>query len=112
MNGHEPASSSTDGDRGVAGGTATFRHHVSSMAQYQKMYQESVEDPAGFWGRLALKLDWKVPPSRDRFMGYNFDPRAGPVQVHWMLGGVTNACYNSLDRHVIAGHGAKVAYYW
>ncbi|KAM7285980.1 acetyl-coenzyme A synthetase [Ixodes scapularis] len=112
MNGHEPASFSTDGDRGVAGGTATFQHHVSSMAQYQKMYQESVEDPAGFWGRLALKLDWKVPPPRDRFLGYNFDPRAGPVKVCWMLGGVTNACYNSLDRHVIAGHGAKVAYYW
>lgn len=88
------------------------RYHVSSMAQYERMYRESVDDPAAFWGKLAQRLDWKVPPSPDRFLAYNFDPRAGPVRVMWMQGGVTNACYNALDRHVLAGRGDKVAYYW
>ncbi len=30
----------------------------------------------------------------------------------WYLGGKLNAAYNCLDRHVDAGHGDKVAYYW
>jgi acetyl-CoA synthetase len=30
----------------------------------------------------------------------------------WYLGGKLNACFNCVDRHVEAGHGGKVAYYW
>lgn len=110
MEDSEPASAASCSESG--GIREPFCYHVSSMAQYKAMYQESIEDPAGFWGKLALKLYWKVPPTRDRFMGYNFDPRAGPVRVCWMQGAITNACFNVLDRHVLAGHGSKVAYYW
>ena len=30
----------------------------------------------------------------------------------WYLGGSLNVCYNCVDRHVAAGNGDKVAYYW
>ena len=30
----------------------------------------------------------------------------------WYLGGSLNVCYNCVDRHVEAGNGDKVAYYW
>jgi acetyl-CoA synthetase len=30
----------------------------------------------------------------------------------WYLGGKLNACFNCVDRHVEAGNGSKVAYYW
>src|SRR5205807_394394 len=30
----------------------------------------------------------------------------------WYLGGKLNVCYNCVDRHVEAGQGDKVAYYW
>ena len=30
----------------------------------------------------------------------------------WYLGGKLNVAYNCLDRHVEAGHGDRVAYYW
>jgi acetyl-CoA synthetase len=30
----------------------------------------------------------------------------------WYLGGKLNACFNCLDRHVEAGRGDRVAYYW
>ena len=30
----------------------------------------------------------------------------------WYLGGKLNACFNCVDRHVEAGRGEKVAYYW
>jgi acetyl-CoA synthetase len=35
-----------------------------------------------------------------------------PPWVQWFLGGKLNATYNCLDRHVEAGGGDKVAYYW
>src|ERR671939_390920 len=30
----------------------------------------------------------------------------------WYLGGKLNVCYNCIDRHVEAGNGERVAYYW
>ena len=38
--------------------------------------------------------------------------RKGPINISWFDGGVTNICYNALDRHVEAGNGDKVAFYW
>ena len=35
-----------------------------------------------------------------------------PPYAAWYLGGTLNACYNCVDRHVEAGLGEKVAYYW
>src|ERR1051326_1376824 len=32
--------------------------------------------------------------------------------ARWYLGGKLNVCFNCVDRHVEAGHGEKVAYYW
>jgi acetyl-CoA synthetase len=32
--------------------------------------------------------------------------------ARWYLGGSLNVCYNCVDRHVEAGRGDKVAYYW
>ncbi|XP_064474935.1 acetyl-coenzyme A synthetase, cytoplasmic-like [Ornithodoros turicata] len=90
------------------------QYHVSSMEQYRRMYQESVEEPEVFWGRLAKRLSWKISPklNREDFVRYNFDPTQGPVEVCWMKGAVLNVCYNVLDRHVENGLGTKVAYYW
>lgn len=90
------------------------KYHVPSMEQYRRMYKESVEEPAAFWGRLAQRLSWKIPPQAKSvdFVRYNFDPTEGPVEVCWMKGAVLNVCYNVLDRHVESGLGSKVAYYW
>src|SRR5436309_1833505 len=35
-----------------------------------------------------------------------------PPYAKWYLGGKLNICFNCVDRHVEAGNGAKVAYYW
>jgi acetyl-CoA synthetase len=32
--------------------------------------------------------------------------------LQWFKGGITNICYNCLDRNVEAGLGDKVAFYW
>ena len=45
-----------------------------------------------------------------------FDPSifVDPVKgkIEWFTGGKTNASYNSLDVHIQAGHGDKVAFIW
>jgi acetyl-CoA synthetase len=35
-----------------------------------------------------------------------------PPYAKWYLGGKLNVCFNCVDRHVEAGKGDKVAYYW
>src|SRR5919204_640825 len=35
-----------------------------------------------------------------------------PPYAKWFLGGKLNICFNCVDRHVEAGNGGKVAYYW
>ena len=32
--------------------------HIRSMAQYKKMYNESVKNPQKFWAKIASELDW------------------------------------------------------
>ena len=34
------------------------RAHIKSIEEYRKLYQESLEDPEGFWGRLAQDIEW------------------------------------------------------
>ena len=76
--------------------------HLSSMAEYRAMYRESVENPETFWTKIASQFHWKEPPrSGDgSFLNYNFDHTKGPVSIKWMEGGVTNVCYNAVDRHI------------
>lgn len=36
--------------------------HVASMADYERMYRESVAEPAAFWSRLGRELvEWSRP---------------------------------------------------
>src|SRR5256885_9419027 len=35
-----------------------------------------------------------------------------PPYAKWYLGGKLNVCFNCVDRHVEAGLGGRVAYYW
>ena len=69
------------------------------------LYDEASEDYQGFWARQSADLltwstdwkticEWELPFAK------------------WFVGGQLNASYNCLDRHVEAGRGDKVAFYW
>ncbi len=76
-------------------------------AAYEKLYRESVEDPAGFWERMARQeLDWF---SDDWQQVFNADLPKG--QVNWFRGGTLNASYNCLDRH-LETRADQVAIIW
>ena len=80
--------------------------HISSMEQYQKMYDESVADPEAFWSNVAERITWYK--KWDTVREYDFVN----ANIKWFDGGKLNACYNCLDRHVEAGHGDATAIIW
>ncbi|HUP19608.1 MAG TPA: AMP-binding protein, partial [Gemmatimonadota bacterium] len=77
--------------------------HVGSMEEYRRLHRGSLEDPEGFWGRMASALDWVEP--WDRVLEWN------PPHAKWFAGGRLNASANCLDRH-LAERGDKVALHW
>src|SRR5580704_12014679 len=81
------------------------RAHVRSLAQYRKLYRESIEEPEKFWGRQAEAelvwfkpwkkvLQWKLPYAK------------------WFVGGQINVSSNCLDRHLGTPVANKAALIW
>ncbi len=76
--------------------------------QYQSMYQQSVDDPEGFWSEQAEKyLSWFKPWSS--VLDWSFD--ADDLHIKWFDGGELNVSYNCLDRHLDT-RGDQVAIIW
>jgi len=79
---------------------------VKGRDEYEALYRQSIEDPDTFWGEQAKKyLTWDRP--WDSVLQYDFDEG----QIEWFRGGVLNATFNCLDRHLDKLKD-KVAYYW
>jgi acetyl-CoA synthetase len=68
------------------------------------IYERADADPTAFWAEQAERLSW--------FKRWDSVMEWTPPWVRWFSGGELNASYNCLDRHVEAGGGDKVAYYW
>ncbi|AKM09207.1 acetate--CoA ligase [Croceicoccus naphthovorans] len=74
-----------------------------TLADYQAMYQRSIDDSDGFWADQASRLDWFRAPTT--IADWSFDP----VDIKWFTDGQLNICHNALDRHVAAGKGDVTA---
>jgi acetyl-CoA synthetase len=75
-----------------------------AVVRDRSVYERAAADHEAFWAEQAERLAWYSP--WDRVMTWT------PPWVTWFEGGTLNASYNCLDRHVEAGGGDKVAYYW
>src|SRR5436309_1738979 len=77
---------------------------IKSLAQYRRMYRESIRQPAKFWAREASELlwrskwktvlEWKAPFAK------------------WFVGGKLNISENCLDRHLDGPRRNKAAIIW
>jgi acetyl-CoA synthetase len=76
-----------------------------SLAEYRKLYNQSIRSPEKFWGKQAKNeliwfkpfkkvLQWKEPFAK------------------WFLGGQLNVSYNCLDRHLGTPTANKAALIW
>ena len=68
------------------------------------IYAQAAADPEAYWASEAARLDWFKP--WDTVLEWDL-PFA-----KWFVGGTLNVAYNCLDRHVAAGNGDRVAYFW
>jgi acetyl-CoA synthetase len=68
-------------------------------------YEHAAADFEGFWAEQAQLLTWGDQPTQ--VLDWSNPPFA-----KWYADGTLNAAYNCLDRHVEAGNGDRVAYYW
>ncbi|MBV8689187.1 MAG: acetate--CoA ligase [Candidatus Eremiobacteraeota bacterium] len=69
-----------------------------------QIYEEAERDIEAFWASWARKLDWIKPFTK--VLEWN-EPFA-----KWFADGQLNASTNCLDRHVAAGKGDRIAYYY
>ncbi|MDH6181842.1 acetyl-CoA synthetase [Microbacteriaceae bacterium SG_E_30_P1] len=71
-----------------------------------ELYSEAKADRLGFWADRARELvDWHTPFTEV------LDWSNAPV-ARWFADGELNVAYNCLDRHVLAGNGDRVAFFW
>ncbi|WP_312241168.1 acetate--CoA ligase [Pantoea sp.] len=75
---------------------AIAENALINAAQYQSMYQQSVQDPDAFWGEQGKILDWIKPFSKVK--NSSFAP--GQVSIRWYEDGTLNLAANCLDRHL------------
>ena len=71
----------------------------------EEAYAEADADFEAFWREQARRLTWETEPTQ------NLD-WSNPPFAKWFADGKLNAAYNCVDRHVEAGNGDRVAYYF
>ncbi|MBN1559932.1 AMP-binding protein, partial [candidate division KSB1 bacterium] len=84
--------------------------HVNSEEQYQKMWEQSIQDQDGFWLEQAKSLTWFKKPTKS--LEYNWDTTARQIEHTWFADGTLNIAYNCLDRHMGTPTAKKTAIIW
>ncbi len=62
------------------------------MTSIKEFHQQSIDNPDAFWGEQARLIDWHQPYTQT--LDFSRPPFA-----KWFVGGLTNLCYNAVDRH-------------
>jgi acetyl-CoA synthetase len=68
---------------------------ITSLADYQKTYELSVQEPEKFWAGIANQFDWIKPFTK--VLDWSFDD----YSVKWFEDGQLNITTNCLDRHLM-----------
>jgi acetyl-CoA synthetase len=81
------------------------RAQIKSLAEYRKLYRESVTAPEKFWGKQAKsELVWFKPWKKVLLWQEPF--------AQWFPGGKLNVSFNCLDRHLGTATANKAALIW
>lgn len=76
-----------------------------TKAQYDQLYQQSIEQPEYFWAKQAERLYWHQPA--DKIL----EGSLSTGNITWFKNAKLNACYNCLDRH-LENHSNSIALIW
>ncbi|KAL0541590.1 hypothetical protein IC582_021643 [Cucumis melo] len=90
-----------------------LKAHIPNTQKYMDMYKRSIEEPSEFWSEIASsEFYWKKEWDHNQAFNENLDITKGNINIEWFKGGITNICYNCIDRNIEAGLGDKIAMYW
>ncbi|GGM80307.1 acetyl-coenzyme A synthetase [Dyadobacter beijingensis] len=78
---------------------------IKTFEEYKVAYQQSVDDPEGFWAEVAQQFQWRKPWRK--VLSWDFQE----ARTKWFEGGVMNITENALDRH-LAERGDQPAIIW
>src|SRR5205814_1422212 len=78
---------------------------ITTYEQYKAAYNESVQNPEGFWSKIAEHFTWRR--KWDKVLEWDFRK----PDVKWFLNGKLNITENCLDRH-LPQHGDRPALIW
>ena len=78
---------------------------IKTFEEYQIAYQQSVDDPEGFWAEIAQQFQWRKPWKK--VLSWDFNE----ANIKWFEGGEMNITENALDRH-LAEKGNQPAIIW
>jgi propionyl-CoA synthetase len=67
---------------------------AKQYASYKTVHESSIADPIEFWGEQAKLIHWEKPFKQ--VLDYS-----NPPFSKWFAGGLTNLCYNAVDRHLV-----------
>ena len=124
--------------RPPASGTDVARNPVATRKDWEAARAECLADPGAYHGRMAARMlhwfvgeadAWLSADADGHWSGWNaatgeaiapdlpadFAPwtrafdASDPPNWRWFEGGRTNACFNEVDRHVLAGFGEEAA---
>ncbi|MBM4026230.1 MAG: acetate--CoA ligase [Planctomycetes bacterium] len=84
--------------------------YVSSVEQYQKMWDRSIDDAEKFWLEQAQQLAWFKQPTES--LRYTWDVAHRKIEHTWFADGQLNVTYNCLDRHLGTPTAKKTALIW
>ena len=84
--------------------------YVSSMEQYQQMWEQSINEPDSFWLEQAKSLHWFKEPTKA--LEYTWDTKNRQIEHTWFEDGQLNVSYNCLDRHLGTPVAKKTALLW
>ncbi len=78
---------------------------INTFKEYKEKYEQSVNDPEGFWGEVADHFQWKK--KWDKVLDWDFSK----PEIKWFEGAQLNITENCLDRHLDT-IGNKTAIIW
>jgi acetyl-CoA synthetase len=81
--------------------------YVKSLDEYQKLWEQSINDPDAFWLKQAEMLTWFKKPTKS--LEYTWNTKSRTIQHTWFADGELNISYNCLDRHLGTPTAKKTA---
>jgi acetyl-CoA synthetase len=71
-----------------------YPYQITTLEEYKKAYQKSVDEPERFWADVAENFQWRK--KWDKVLEWDFRK----PEIRWFIGGKLNITENCLDRHL------------